>query len=252
MDEKLDDASVEAATSPQRGMITGIVRGFGWTFIWLGVLTLGFVAHQLWITTWFAQQQQSALEVERVEHFATTEIIEVPYQPPGRPEISRDPSGEIVPVPTLKTESSPDAGEAFALIRIPSLERLREGWNVVEGVSLSDLKTGAGHMPHTPLPGQPGNSVISGHRTTYGQPFREFDELEPGDRIEVTTAIGTHFYTVRESIIVQPTALWVTEPREGAWLTLTTCNPTFSARERLVVFAELTEGPNADVILATT
>jgi sortase A len=103
-------------------------------------------------------------------------------------------------------------------------------------------------MPATPLPGQPGNSVISGHRTTYGAPFHELDTLVSGDRIEVETAIGLHVYEVRSIDIVRPTDVWVTEPRTGAWLTLTTCHPKFSARERLIVFAELVEGPNLDAV----
>jgi sortase A len=149
---------------------------------------------------------------------------------------------------TLKVESAPDDGAAFALIRIPKIEALREGWNVVEGVSSQNLRNGAGHMPDTALPGQPGNAVISGHRTTWGQPFRELDALDPGDRIEVDTALGTHIYEVKEIRIVKPTDVWVADPREGAWLTLTTCNPEFSARERLVISAELVFGPNAEVI----
>ena len=103
-------------------------------------------------------------------------------------------------------------------------------------------------MPWTPVPGQPGTSVISGHRTTYGAPFYDLDLLEPGDVIEIDTAIGTHVYTVRETVIVLPTDVWVTEPRPGAWITLTTCNPKLSARERLIVFAELTAGPNLEYV----
>lgn len=103
-------------------------------------------------------------------------------------------------------------------------------------------------MPGTPLPGQPGNSVISGHRTTYGRPFFDFDLLKPGDRIEVETAIGVHVYEVRESFIVEPTDVWVTDDKDGAWLTLTTCNPKYSARERLIITAELVEGPNVSYI----
>ena len=106
-------------------------------------------------------------------------------------------------------------------------------------------------MPQTPLPGQPGNAVISGHRTTYGAPFHNLDVLEPGDRIEVETALGLHVYEVRESFVVRPTDIWVTDPKPGAWLTLTTCHPKFSARERLIISAELVEGPNAAVILGT-
>ena len=151
---------------------------------------------------------------------------------------------------TLTIESPPEEHEAFALIRIPAIERLEDGWNIVAGVSVTDLKNGAGHMPATPLPGQPGTSVISGHRTTYGAPFHELDTLEEGDRIEVETAIGLHVYEVRSLEIVRPTDVWVTEPRSGAWLTLTTCHPKFSARERLIVFAELVAGPNLDAVRA--
>ena len=90
--------------------------------------------------------------------------------------------------------------------------------------------------------------MISGHRTTYGAPFHELDQLESGDRIEVETAVGVHIYEVRDVRIVKPSALWVTNPRDGAWLTLTTCHPKFSARQRLIVFAEMVAGPNFDTI----
>ncbi len=237
---------------PSRGY--RLLRAAGWTLVWLGGLTLGFVAHQLWITSWFAKANQAELAVELEQRFAAVEIVEVPYEPPEVPGETVPPAPSIAQGATeaprfLKAESAPEEGSAFAEIRIPSLESLREGWTVVEGVSLSILKNGAGHMPWTPLPGQPGNSVISGHRTTYGQPFHDLDLLEPGDTIEVETALGVHVYSVKEVIVVKPHDVWVTHPRPGAWLTLTTCNPKFSARERLVVAAELVAGPNASVIL---
>ena len=236
-----------------------ILHNLGWTLIYLGVFTLGFVAHQLFVTTWFAEQQQSELAIERVEQWESTEISEVVVVPnPPDPDDPSDPgavTGTTAPIDdepaeplVLKVESPPDMGAAFALIRIPEIERLQEGWNVVHGVRTADLRNGAGHMPSTALPGQPGNSVISGHRTTWGQPFHELDALDPGDRIEVETALGTHIYAVREILVVKPTDLWVADPREGAWLTLTTCHPRFSARQRLVVAAELVFGPNKDVI----
>jgi sortase A len=254
VDRGMDFEAVQRLRPPTRraGIVLRIVRGVGWTSITLGLLILGFVAHQLWVTTWFAQQQQGALSEEREAYFDDADVSEVVFTGPGAPEPVRDPAtGELV-TPTLLVETPPEESTAFALIRIPKIERLQEGWNVVEGVRLSDLKNGAGHMPQTPLPGQPGNAVISGHRTTYGQPFHELDLLEADDRILVETAIGTHTYAVREVFVVQPTELSVIENRDGAWLTLTTCNPKFSARERLIVQAELIAGPNADVILGST
>lgn len=252
-----DRAETDASQAlPPPTLSYKIVRGLGWTLVWLGGLTLGFVAHQLWITTFFAKANQAELEVALEERFAAAEIVEVEYVPvvvPGQdPPDERDPSisgGASGSVGLLKTESAPEDGSPFAEIRIPSIDSLAEGWTVVEGVRLSQLKNGAGHMPWTPLPGQPGNAVISGHRTTYGQPFHDLDHLTAGDTIEVETAIGTHVYAVTEVFVVRPTDVWVTHPKSGAWLTLTTCNPKFSARERLIVHAQMVAGPNAEVIL---
>ncbi len=232
-------------------MFIRVVRFLGWASIWLGLFLLGFVAHQLFVTTFFAQQNNVALIQEAETSFATVEITEIPYVAPdvapGGPVLT-DPDDVDLPGPVLRVEAAPAEGESFAIIRVPSLDRLVDGWAVVEGVSRRNLKNGVGHMASTPLPGQPGNVVFSGHRTTYGAPFHEFDELVPGDIIEVETALGVHAYEVRETIIVRPTEIWVTQPREGAWLTLTTCNPKFSSRERLVIFAELVAGPNFEAI----
>ncbi len=258
MTQLADQATRHAAEAPRlpppsRGY--RIIHALGWTLVWLGALTLGFVAHQLWITTYFAKQNQAELVAELEERFEAAEITEIPYVPVvpiGETPPAADPSvlpGALGTRGVLRAEAPPQDGTAFAEIRIPSLPSLQEGWAVVEGVTLGDLKNGAGHMPWTPLPGQPGNSVISGHRTTYGQPFHDLDLVQLGDLIEVETALGVHVYAVREISVVRPTELSVTDPRSGAWLTLTTCNPKFSARERLIVAAELVEGPNAGVIL---
>ncbi len=241
-----------------------VIRVFGWTSIGLGLFLIGFVFQQLFVTTYFAQQANVERTEEAVEYFEEVEVVEIAYVPgvgpvlapesgeptpdPGVPVATPDPG---VPVATLYIEQRPEKGDSFAIIRIPKIERLAEGWAVVEGVSRRNLRTGAGHMPHTSLPGQPGNAVISGHRTTYGAPFHELDQLVPGDIIEVETAIGIHTYAVDQSVIVGPRELWVTEDREGAWLTLTTCHPKFSSRQRLVVFAQLVDGPNAPAILGS-
>lgn len=262
----MDDAvttSEAVSAAPSRGGLIRAVRIVGWTSIVAGLLILGFVAQQLFVTTWFAEQHQEALSEEANEHFAEAEITEAEYVPPSTDGTTEDASGSDQsgstnsgnpPVDTeprtILVEPTPESGAAFAVIRIPTIERLEEGWVVVEGVGVRDLKNGAGHMPHTPLPGSPGNAVISGHRTTYGAPFHEVDALDWGDLIEVETALGTHTYAVRELKIVRPTELWVTEPREGAWLTLTTCHPKFSSRQRLIVFAEMVDGPNYESIYA--
>lgn len=156
---------------------------------------------------------------------------------PGVPEVPE--TVEFTP------ETPAGQGRPFAFIRVPKLGVDRV---VFEGVDTETLKSGPGHMEGTPLPGQPGNAVISGHRTTYGRPFFDFDLLAVGDRIEMESSSGLHVYEVREIMVVRPTDVWVIDPLPGGWLTLTTCNPKFSARERLVVRAEMVEGPNFDYI----
>ena len=77
-------------------------------------------------------------------------------------------------------------------------------WIVVEGVQVADLKKGPGHFHETPMPGQLGNAAIAGHRTTYGAPFFDLDDLEPGDLIEVQTLVGTFIYEVTGTEVVNP------------------------------------------------
>lgn len=185
-----------SAQAEQRASLDAEVRRLrriGWTVFGIGVLVFGFFLHQLFLTTWLAEANQATLTETAQLRFDTVEVSEVPYVPqeievtiPGvsAPQLE-DPSPRPA---SLFVESAPAESDAFAIISVPSLERLGEG------VGIEELKTGSGHMPDTPLPGMPGNAVISGHRTTYGAPFNELDELVAGDIIEVKTAIGTHVY----------------------------------------------------------
>lgn len=84
-------------------------------------------------------------------------------------------------------------GSPVGYIEIPSLG-LKEV--VVEGTTSSNLFTGPGHRRDTPLPGQPGVSVLLGRKATYGAPFAEIDRLRPEARIHVTTGQGRFDYRV--------------------------------------------------------
>lgn len=223
-------------------MVRRSIQVLGWTLIWSGVFIFGYLGWQLFGTGLVnAGVQQAAKESLRevFEERLPTEVEQVDAEDFLGPEASPDP--EIPGLVEFHPEDVPGQGEELAFLRIPEIgvEEV-----LFEGVDRETLKNGPGHMEGTPIPGQPGNSVLSGHRTTYGSPFFDFDLLDNGDRIEVETSIGTHVYEIREVIVVEPTDVWVTESRPGGWLTLTTCNPKFSARQRLVVFAEMVAGPN--------
>jgi len=136
----------------------------------------------------------------------------------------------------------PEEGDGIAQIRIPRIGLTK---TVVEGVATESLRKGPGHYPGTPLPGQQGNSAIAGHRTTYGAPFNRLDELEENDLIYVTTVQGSFVYRVAEKLIVEPKDVYVLDATEDNRLTLTTCHPIYSARQRLIIVAELLGDPVA-------
>jgi sortase A len=110
---------------------------------------------------------------------------------------------------------------------------------LIHGTGRNDLREGPGHWPETPMPGMEGNFVISGHRTTYGAPFLRLDKLEPGDQIDVLLPYVAARYRVTRSLIVNPDEVDVVAQRGLEEISLATCHPIYSARQRLVIQAEL-------------
>jgi sortase A len=128
-----------------------------------------------------------------------------------------------------------ETGDSLTRIKIPALG---VDTVVVEGITPSALRAGAGHYPQTPLPCEGGNVSIAGHRTTYGRPFGNVDQLKPGDTIELTTPIGGCVYQVaKDPYVVAPTEMSVLDPTAERSLTLTTCHPKGSAAQRLIIRA---------------
>jgi LPXTG-site transpeptidase (sortase) family protein len=130
--------------------------------------------------------------------------------------------------------------ETPAFISIPSIgvdEEVREGSDD-EDELYRLLAQGPIHLPHTGFPGQPGNCVISGHRTTYPRPFNRLDELKPGDSIFIRNPRGIYEYRVYQARYADP-AENVTLQTEEPVLTLTTCAPEGRSTQRLVIRASL-------------
>ncbi len=130
-------------------------------------------------------------------------------------------------------EKRVEVGDSLTRIRIP---KIGVDTVVVEGTTLSALRAGAGHFVDSPLPCEVGNVAIAGHRTTYGKPFADLEQLAIGDEITLETPVGSCTYEVSMAPFeVQPEDYWVVDPTKDAELTLTTCHPEGSARQRLVV-----------------
>lgn len=124
-------------------------------------------------------------------------------------------------------------GDSLTRIKIPALG---VDTVVVEGITASALRAGAGHYPQTALPCELGNVAIAGHRTTYGKPFADIDRLSVGDTIELITPVGGCVYTVSEDpFVVSPEDVGVLDPTTNRTVTLTTCHPRGSNAQRLIV-----------------
>jgi len=195
-------------------MVQGVLRFVASVMTVSGVLLLSDAgATLLWqepLSYLLAQHQQSALE----DAFG---------DPAQRERIVR---------------RKPLPGDSIGRIELPTLDR---GYFMVEGTKTADLRQGPGHYGDTPLPGERGTVAVAGHRTTYGAPFRTIDDLDRGDPIRVEMPYGSFTYRVEKTRIVEPTEVSVKRPVGYQRLILSACHPLYSAAQRIVVFARLSE-----------
>jgi sortase A len=252
-------------TPPRTAGSVGAVRDWRWwvgglgrVLIATGLLMFGFVAYQLWGTGLETARAQNSLEQEFAQLLdeapaASSTVSETTVSATTAPETTApgttapgDPEDTVTEATTTAPPTrSPEpvdiqVGDPIARLEIPAI-----GVDsiVIAGVDKSDLKRGPGHYPDTPLPGQLGNSAIAGHRTTYGQPFFDVDQLQEGDEMVVTTLSGRFVYRVTGQQIVTPSDYQVVTTNDPtvATLTLTSCHPKWTARDRIIVTGELDE-----------
>ncbi len=234
-----------------------VFRRTGFVLISSGVLLFLFAIYQLFGTALITAQAQSSLENDLdtvTEELASDEFIQNTFMKLETVTISED----VERTETVETEvsSSPfddftaeeisalgnivykPQGEAIAQIVAPvmGLDSI-----VVSGTAVSDLRKGPGHYTDSAPLCSTGNAAIAGHRTTYGSPFGDIANLKFGDEIRVNTPYGNCIYTVTERFIVEPSDTWVVKDQGDNRLTLTSCHPKYSAAQRYIVVAELTQ-----------
>lgn len=218
--------------------LAGVV---GELLITAGVLLGLFVVWQLFWTDVVADRAHDAVVQEL--GWARTGDDVAPERAPAGPADAAPERREAAPVLDV-----PPHATTFATLSVP-----RWGADYVqpisEGVTRRDVLDvlGIGRYPGTAMPGEIGNFAIAAHRTTYGKPFNRVAELQVGDALVVQTQDTWYVYRVTSSRIVMPEDVQViapvpdqpgVEPTE-AMITLTTCHPLFSARERFIVHGEL-------------
>ena len=110
---------------------------------------------------------------------------------------------------------------------------------VVFGATNKKLEYGPGYILGTSLPGTGGNFAVAGHRTTYGAPFGNLDRVQIGETIIFQTNTNQYKYKIIEVKIVSPEDNYVLQNYGDDRITLTTCHPKFSAKQRLIVIGQL-------------
>ena len=126
--------------------------------------------------------------------------------------------------------------ESFGSISIPAIGVTAP---LHMGIGKSSLAKGFGLWPNTALPGNKGNTVIAGHRTSHTHPLLNIDKIALGDIIYFYTPVGTAKYVVMRRQIVKPNDVWITRQTRTATATLFACSPPHSVTNRYVVTASL-------------
>ncbi|WP_405890315.1 class E sortase [Streptomyces sp. NBC_00133] len=212
-----------------------VVRTFSELCITVGTLIVLFVVYVLFWTGVKAAGASDG-QIDRLQEEWSQGTVASPVPAPGR---------TTTPVPPAP--KAYEDGKPFAVMYIPRFGRSWD-WPVLEGTTTGTLKRGLGHYASTTALGGTGNFSVAGHRRTYGDPFKDFPQLRPGDAVVLTD--GTTWFTYRidnEPYRTVPSDVGVIDPvpgksgfeGPGRYLTLTTCDPEWGSSHRLVAWAHL-------------
>jgi sortase A len=162
------------------------------------------------------------------------------YEPLRTPVAATPRKPKALPNDDVRREAkrfrlSSDEGDAIAKLRIPTL-----GLNavVVNGTSVGDLRRGPGRHLESYMPGERELVYVAGHRTTYGAPFGNINELRPGDAITLELPYATVEYRVTRHRIVDDNDISVLQSPHHEQLVLQACHPRFFASQRYLVYAK--------------
>lgn len=207
-----------------------------------GLALIGTTAFQLWSSNAAADGAAAELRAETWADWAE-----------ARRRAAADSGAPADGAATSSTvPDDPDDGETIGLLYIPRLRDDVWGVPVLHGVSAGQLDRGVGHFPGAAMPGDTGNFSLAGHRTSNGQPFSGIDALVPGDEIHVRTAERWLTYVLVRDRIVGPRETWVLDdaPVDGLpgsrVITLVTCTPRYSTKQRWVWWGVLQRSAPAD------
>ncbi len=220
------------AGRPVRRHRVSVVGILGELFITAGVVVLMFLGWQVWLGNLIdgnAQKNDSVALSQTWNKGEAPKTVTNERPDPGPPVVG----------------TAPENAVQFGNMIIPRFgaDYIRP---IAEGIGVDDvLRYGVGHYPGTAMPGAVGNTAYAAHRTGHGSPFFDIEKLQIGDHIFIETEAGWYQYSVRSLEYVQPTGVGVLAPvpqvpgvaPTDRILTLTSCNPVYTASERIVVYS---------------
>ncbi|MEN2738611.1 class E sortase [Microbacterium sp. X-17] len=222
----------------RRVTVLGVV---GEILLTLGIVTLLYVAWQLWIGDVIYAAEKSAVAKSLSEQWAAAAAT--PSPTPDATTTSPAPRPASVEPVVLPQAGD---GQVFANLYIPrfgSDYAVQIAGGVTRATTLDPI--GVGHYPGTPMPGAVGNVGFAAHRTTYGKPFNRIADLHVGDAIVIETPDGWYTYRFRTLEYVTPDSIDVLSPvpqadgvdANGRYLTMTSCSPMYAMSERIVGYS---------------
>lgn len=163
--------------------------------------------------------------------------VPVPTTAPPTTVAPRPRSSDRTPLsPTPSAQAQLEPIVEIGTIEIP---KIGLGHTIYHGITMRNIDKGPSHWPGTAFPGEVGNSVFAGHRVTKSKPFRNIDQLVPGDRVIFTIEGVKSEYSVTGTEIVPPSAVHIVDQTPTATATIFACHPPGSARQRIVVRMDL-------------
>ena len=116
--------------------------------------------------------------------------------------------------------------------------------SILEGPDERTLNRGGiWHIPKTSDPEKGGNFVVSGHRWQYLPPSSMtlylLDKVKDGEPIIVYWKGMEYDYRIVSREVVDPSRVDILNPTPAPRLTIFTCTPVFSTKQRLVLYGEL-------------
>lgn len=178
-------------------------------FVALYILVLPFVPQ---LTLWWQKRNdktQGYVYQTRLTEDPAVEEVQAPI-----------PEGKRLVLPTIQLDEEVHEGEKF--------------WT---------LSKGLWRRPNTSTPDRGGNTVIVGHRFTYNGPaqFYHLDKMQIGDKFPLYWEGVEYDYEVFDISVVSALEVSVESPTDDPILTIYTCTPLWSAKDRLVIKSRLLE-----------